>query len=313
MYNKVLIIGNGFDLDLGLKTRYSDYANSLDWHFKDSSINHNLEYYLFDAHRNDKWFDIEMVIEDYSTLNSVNARKNFPYPIGKDKETFQLLIKSLSLYLRKEQRNTAYPNTLAAHVLRECVSNGYFKNIFTFNYTDLSLLAKKLGVQEEFHYKHVHGSLQNDRIIIGVREEAELMEGYDFLRKTFSHYYQSTNIPYALDEADEVIFFGHSLSPNDYHYFDTFFQKQCSESMTRKQSKHITFFTYDHNSEIEIKKQLWKMNNHRTDRLFSYNDVTFILTSNPDSSSVERLFKRLREESVEYENRILQDLANMLP
>jgi hypothetical protein len=28
---KVLIIGNGFDLDLGLKTRYSDFAKSKEW------------------------------------------------------------------------------------------------------------------------------------------------------------------------------------------------------------------------------------------------------------------------------------------
>lgn len=31
MAKKILILGNGFDIDLGLKTRYSDFANSEIW------------------------------------------------------------------------------------------------------------------------------------------------------------------------------------------------------------------------------------------------------------------------------------------
>ena len=31
MYNKIMILGNGFDLDFGLKTRYCDFMNSKVW------------------------------------------------------------------------------------------------------------------------------------------------------------------------------------------------------------------------------------------------------------------------------------------
>lgn len=31
MAKKILILGNGFDIDLGLKTRFSDFANSKIW------------------------------------------------------------------------------------------------------------------------------------------------------------------------------------------------------------------------------------------------------------------------------------------
>lgn len=31
MAKKILIIGNGFDIDLGLRTRYSDFAKSNIW------------------------------------------------------------------------------------------------------------------------------------------------------------------------------------------------------------------------------------------------------------------------------------------
>lgn len=31
MYKKILILGNGFDLDFGLKSRYRDFMNSQIW------------------------------------------------------------------------------------------------------------------------------------------------------------------------------------------------------------------------------------------------------------------------------------------
>ena len=31
MYKKILIIGNGFDLDIGMKTRYQDFMESNIW------------------------------------------------------------------------------------------------------------------------------------------------------------------------------------------------------------------------------------------------------------------------------------------
>lgn len=37
MNNKVLVLGNGFDIDLGLKTKYRDFADSEFWPFNDDS------------------------------------------------------------------------------------------------------------------------------------------------------------------------------------------------------------------------------------------------------------------------------------
>lgn len=41
-----LVIGNGFDLDLGMNTRYSDFAKSEYWPKDVSSSSHNLQQYL---------------------------------------------------------------------------------------------------------------------------------------------------------------------------------------------------------------------------------------------------------------------------
>lgn len=35
---RTLVIGNGFDLDVGLKTRYIDFAESKWWPFKDARL-----------------------------------------------------------------------------------------------------------------------------------------------------------------------------------------------------------------------------------------------------------------------------------
>ena len=65
---KVLIIGNGFDLDLRLNTRYSDFARSKEW--ADLYSHHNkkgnsLSAYLFEKSEKEWWLDIERCIAEY--------------------------------------------------------------------------------------------------------------------------------------------------------------------------------------------------------------------------------------------------------
>lgn len=61
--DRLLIIGNGFDLSLGLETKYSDFARSDKWPNQISN-----EYYF--AYLNNKknteyWFDLEQVLGAY--------------------------------------------------------------------------------------------------------------------------------------------------------------------------------------------------------------------------------------------------------
>ena len=52
-----LIIGNGFDIDLGLNTRFSDFANAKDfWPENDGS---KLSAYLESKKSVEKWFNLE--------------------------------------------------------------------------------------------------------------------------------------------------------------------------------------------------------------------------------------------------------------
>ena len=58
-----LIIGNGFDLDLGLNTKFSDFANAEDfWPKKDDSP---LSAFLDSKKTVEKWFDMEGALRKY--------------------------------------------------------------------------------------------------------------------------------------------------------------------------------------------------------------------------------------------------------
>lgn len=307
MYKKVFIIGNGFDLDLGLKTRYADFAGSKYWpdeySFRFSRLGDRLNH----EKQLNKWLDLELLLKKYSEVirGSLVLQTN---PV-EDRTSFSLLCDGLTQYLQDEQEKAVKTDSVAAVVLKAIIQNGYFNSIYSYNYTDLYKIAEKLKISKQFDYANVHGKLQDNSIILGVTDRAELREGYSFLYKTFSSHYKSYPVQYDLLEADEVVFFGHSLGENDYHYFQAFFRKQCDERMERKQSKKITFFTYDDASHIQIMEQLHQMNEKKTNLLFGLNDLQFIYTSEGlGSGKLRRFLKHLEDESEAAEHRKLECL-----
>lgn len=60
--NRLLIIGNGFDLDLGRKTRYSDFAKSESW---PKNLDSQLYGYLNAKSQIERWFDLEGELATY--------------------------------------------------------------------------------------------------------------------------------------------------------------------------------------------------------------------------------------------------------
>lgn len=54
--NRLLIIGNGFDLDLGRKTRYSDFAKSEFWL---KNLDSQLYGYLNKKSQIERWFNLD--------------------------------------------------------------------------------------------------------------------------------------------------------------------------------------------------------------------------------------------------------------
>lgn len=254
MWNKVFIIGNGFDISLGYKTKYSEFASSNYWPF------HNVSIFGLDGRLNyqkqvEKWLDIESELLKYATPNENDERVRSSAVINNvenDKQSFNLLCQKLEQYISFVQDSTPInKDSIAIKVLDAVLDNGYFSKIFTFNYTNLAKIAKSIGINH-VDFEYVHGSTEHSDSILGVQDKVNLKNGYDFLYKTFNKNYPSCAIQYALQECNEVIIYGHSLGEVDYHYFKDFFSAQCREGMTRIDSKKITIFTWDNYSRLNI-------------------------------------------------------------
>ena len=88
MAQLALIIGNGFDLDLGLPSKYSDFMDSPEWRnilsgvrssYHGEELNHSLIWYLHKGARDLNWFDIEEEIHSIGLFK--NKAKNYYFTL----------------------------------------------------------------------------------------------------------------------------------------------------------------------------------------------------------------------------------------
>lgn len=286
----VFVVGNGFDLDLGWKTQFSHFANSSFWPQRPNGPA-NLYSMLNHERRMSQWLDVEMLLANYSRAK---GGMTFPNNAPCDRAYFEQLSYSLISYLKEQQNLPISDDSIAAKVLDAVLSDISKVKIFSFNYTDLKLVAKKLGLLTEFDYEHVHGCIKDKSVIMGIPDSVDVCDNYEFLYKTFNKHYCSHSILYDLLDADEVIFFGHSLGKIDYHYFQKFFEAQCDVNMKRNASKRISIFTCDDASRMSILKQLREMNQKRTDLLFSQNDLKIFMTNGSDEIKIEGFLSELK-------------------
>lgn len=280
MAKKLLITGNGFDIDLGLRTRYSDFAKSKIW----EKLMENT--YIFDqdllgalntAKEKEAWFDIEKTMNDY--VRAIRPEYLTTDLVDKDKNCFTEVTSALAKYLKEEQKSrTLESNHYAAQVLRLIADVGSFE-YYTFNYTSLGDIANSCGIKiDSSRITHVHGSLDNDSIILGVLTDPanQIHEQYSFMYKDNSRFYMSNNMYEDFDKADDIIFFGHSINGMDFPYFKDFFIKQSGMDGEYK-SKHITIFTYDDESNQQIRNSIRNAQVDLT-QLFRRNDIKIIQT-----------------------------------
>lgn len=328
----VLILGNGFDLDLGLKTSYKDFwesefcpkdypaplirhlnnkwgkdINAVRWY----DLENELYFYAKNGNKSDVIDNAERAYirnhSDYELslassyddidecfhslydagiikIEGVLRSAHIPYrddlmesAAWRDRKAFHLIKERLCRYLVSITGQPALNHCVALAVL-EAVNYsreaGNFLNIYTFNYTPLPVEFSKI-FQSILHY--VHGNCRKGEIIIGTRDDVDIDTDYDFLQKAFDPSFNPPGLVSDLLEADDVIFFGHSIGENDRQYFKSFFKQLTDFSSTQK--KDISFFTLDENSEVDIKRSLQKMTENNLSTLFGLNNVVSIKTS----------------------------------
>ena len=278
MGKKILILGNGFDLDIGMKTRYRDFMESNIWKKAkehDDALSYNILNYLEERNRLETWFDVENELLNYVIEISEGTYRS---PQETDRKGFELFQNRLKEYLQREQDTfeTRIGSTAMAS-MTNILCNGFFTNIYSFNYTDLSKFMLRFNIKVPISITYMHGSLgKHDNIILGIETDKEIHKDYKFLFKTNSRFYSSNNLNESMDEANEIVFWGHSINGMDFPYFKDFFMKQSQPSKGRKR-KRMTIFTYDGESEENIRHNFREEGINPRD-LFSRNDLSIIET-----------------------------------
>lgn len=212
--------------------------------------------------------------------NTVSSyRALIPATAQEDAQDFKIIVASMISYLQSVQRKNVKTDTLAAKVFSLACENSTFSKIYSFNYTDLNIVARQFLLPEMSNIEYVHGCLADNSAILGINDQVDTVDGaYDFMRKSFNQHYSSHPVGFDLRDADEVVFYGHSLGDNDYHYFQSFFKHQCEENLEKSEQRMITIFTYNEASRMEIMRTLHKMNNGRTSMLFQNNELNIFCT-----------------------------------
>lgn len=308
--NNLLIIGNGFDLDLGLPTKYSNFIESK--YFKKQSIRRGskLFKYISETYHDKKWIDIENELKRFALDDK---GKNILF--NKTEKDFELLRVSLCDYLSSLSYESINKESAACMLIESVINNYLFKKVYTYNYTDLEKIIDILDVKKTFNnqieIEYVHGKVNDKSIILGFEDSAEVKDDYLFMIKSFSRHFRSHNIQYDMILADEVIFFGHSLGSTDYHYFEHFFRNQSNEQIKKEDSKIITIFTYDNKSRLEILTQLRSMNEKKTNLLFSLNQLNIFCTKDGegDKERIEEYCKNLKTKGIAAQKEIISKTA----
>lgn len=332
--NIVLILGNGFDLDLGLRTSYKDFWASK---FCPKDYPAPLIRHLnskWDDLEGVKWYDLEnellkyyeetckadfrdivtprqqkfiklwlrigvdrrskysnyaeeidsLVNDDLIELDgSWNDYMSCDYKddlvlsaADRDREALFLIKQGLCNYLCETSQAGVKEDSIAVKILQtleDAYEGGAQVSVFSFNYTDVTRAYPQFSGDI---VKHVHGSCGDNNIIVGTKDVDMTKRDYVFLQKAFDKYFNPPAIVTSLQDATDVIIFGHSLGVNDSQYFRDFFEQQSSRGC---EPKRIILVTRDNQSLEEINCSLQALTGTRLSAFRAHNEVRFIQTS----------------------------------
>lgn len=266
MAEVAIIIGNGLDIDLGLPSRYSDFIQSDEWKKiakipngyvgDENYVKHSLICYLQEkAYNKENWFDIEEEIHNFVIEHTQCSERD----VQNIRREFDRLKCALSDYLKRVSRqleHKANKEKLAYQFLYNLQNSPYSKIEILFNYTvpDLFLETPTYHEIGKGFFTYVHGSLRYDDIVLGcdVQEGEKVNRSLSFMYK-YNMLNKANHVARHILGAKEVVFFGHSVNEMDFGYFREYFKVA---SAAPEPARHLTFITFDEESERNIKDNI---------------------------------------------------------
>ena len=266
MADVALIVGNGFDIDMGLPSRYSDFIRSKEWNDAVSGFNiylqqkdyqnHSLIAQLQMASTNSQWFDIEQEIHRFIVSHPDNTERD----VRDIRSEFEVIKKALTNYLKRITLTFTADNSKVSTALhyrmRECpltVTEIYFNYTYPHQYIKLPIQQAIFNGAKHW-VTFVHGSLRDNDIVLGcdLQEGEQVNRQLSFMYK-YNQLKKANHIARNILEAKEIIFFGHSINEMDFGYFKEFFKVASASPIP---IRHLTIITYDDESERNIKDNI---------------------------------------------------------
>ncbi|MFI3265436.1 MAG: AbiH family protein [Rikenellaceae bacterium] len=270
----LFIIGNGFDLNLGYKTGYSDFMVSKQFVALVTSGN-KLCIHLKDRENLCNWVDIEEELIEYSKLYNPEDRNRdlfrFEYYALRDAlcdyiRGIDLTIFDHNAYLGRVATNPNYNFTAEDTV------------VLDFNYTDsFRYLIAELCPEHAHNCTviNVHGLAKENNIIFGVQESANKNPDDIWLLKNVDRNYKEINIYDYLIEAKHIFFLGFSIGVSDHSYFADFFQNYAIYYKD-KPKKHIYLPYYKEEGRLCLHKQIFALSHGKLTKTKNTFNLHFI-------------------------------------
>lgn len=297
----LVIIGNGFDLDLKLKTSYKDFMLSDTFkEYRNNSHSQPNDYYsrlnLFDYLQgkfdgNDKrWIDIEIELREFAQNIDLKDYDSQEIAIGYIMTSFNQIRNALTEYLTTIDYSYINFQSAAIEALK-AITGGRNCMVYNFNYTDISRLYGYIGGIPSFSVYNIHGTLKEKSIVLGFEKALLPYTELDFMIKYQSDSYQTStdnDIRKDLYEAEEVLVFGHTLGSTDHSYFQEFLQQQIG--LTRDKRTQITIVTLNAKARREINREIDEMTDNESEML----NINFIQThGNTSQEEIHSYFENL--------------------
>ncbi len=243
----LFIIGNGFDLDLGLKTSYYSFIESEEFNrLLSNNSSNTLARHVKNTFNKDKnlWSDLEILIGEYANEFCKDELSVFKCQLEEvRRELKNYLNKQNSINSFAEQKNCRAFKFL--NIVCNELENKIPTTFINFNYTDtvysrLKYINKEIleNSGNTFNYINPHGNLKTD-IAFGVSDNFLKNGGlaYSFLKKGYSINYNLSNWANIYNKATNIYIFGHSLGITDSDIFKPMFSYYLSD---KKAERNIT-------------------------------------------------------------------------
>lgn len=281
--NITFLIGNGFDLRVGMKTKYTDmYDGYINSPTIDATIADFKEDLASSAPKYETWSDFEMGMAEYAQRfdnedDFIKCIRDFKAYMIKhlcteEDNFFNAFNKSIvdeSAILEEFEHSIAnfYKNQIpnVKNRIKDIIKlNGWIKhiNFITFNYTKtLEFIKDRFELFHELgssdlrieQIVHIHGDLDND-VVLGVDNKEQIKNlkfNIDrkveraFIKPRFNHYYDEVRVQSAKDiiENSDVICI-YGLSLGE---SDLTWSKSVANWLLESSAKQLIYFAYGTN------------------------------------------------------------------